>query len=115
MKRLKVFALSMALLAIPLSVAARGGHGSGGHGSHGQHHHSHGHHFHGHGGVVAALPFFWLNDGPMYYYDPLAVYPPGAMVYDPQTGMVWVPAHFERAGDSVVWVPAHWEPLRRRS
>jgi len=28
--------------------------------------------------------------------------------------MVWVPAHFERAGDSVVWVPAHWDLLLRR-
>jgi len=116
MKRLGLFALSVALLAIPMSVAAHGGHGSGGHrSSHGQHHHHfHGHHFHGHGGV-AALPFFWLNENPVYYYDPLAVYPPGAMIYDPQTGMVWVPAHFARVGDSVVWVPAHWEPLRRRS
>jgi hypothetical protein len=42
-------------------------------------------HFHGLG---VALPFFWFNDGPVYYYDPLAVYPPGAMIYDPQTGMV---------------------------
>jgi len=51
----------------------------------------------------------------VYYYDSAPVYPPGAMIYDPQTGMVWVPAHFERVGDSVVWVPARWEPLRRRS
>jgi hypothetical protein len=120
MKRLGLFALSVALLAIPMSLAAHGGHGSGGHGqgrhgSRGQHHRFHGHLFHGHGGVVAALPFFWVNDGPVYYYDPLAVYPPGAMIYDPQTGMVWVPAHFARVGDSVVWVPAHREPLRRRS
>jgi hypothetical protein len=113
MKRLGLFALSVALLAIPTSLAAHGGHGSGGHGSHGQHH-FHGHHFHGHGGV-SVLPFFWLNDGPVYYYDPLAMYPSGAMIYDPQTGMMWTPAHFERVGDSVVWVPAHWEPLRRRS
>src|SRR5437899_7481358 len=114
MKRLELFALSVALLAIPLSVAAHGAHGAGGHGSHGQHHHFNGHHFHGHGGVVAAVPFFWHNDGPVYYYDPLAVYPPGAMIYDPSTDMVWVPAHFERAGDSVVWVPAHWDLLLRR-
>ena len=121
MQRLVSVALAVALLVIPTSGVAHGGgpapggHGQGGHGSRGPHHRFHGHHFHGHGGAVAALPFFWLNDGPVYYYDPLAVYPPGAMIYDPQTGMVWVPAHFERVGDSVVWVPARWEPLRRRS
>jgi hypothetical protein len=47
-KRLGLFALSVALLAIPMSVAAHGGLGSGGHrSSQGQHHHFHGHHFHG--------------------------------------------------------------------
>jgi hypothetical protein len=91
MKRLGLFALSLVLLAIPTSSVARGGHGHGGHGSH--RHHHHGHHFHGHGGIVR-LPFFWLNDGPVYYYDRLAVYPPSATIYDPQTGMVWMPAHW---------------------
>lgn len=29
------------------------------------------------------------------------------MIYDPQSGMVWLPAHRERVGDSLVWVAHH--------
>ena len=76
MKRLVSLALSVILLAIPASAMARGGHGHGGHGQ---------------GGIVA-LPFalpFGFYDGPLYYYDPLGVYPSDALIYDPQSGMVW--------------------------
>lgn len=103
MKRLVSLALSVALLlAIPTSAMSRGGHG--GHGSHGHHHHHH--HFRGHGGVVA-LPF-WFDDGPLYYYDPLGIYQPDALIYDPQSGAVWLPGHWEWVGARQVWVPGHW-------
>ena len=101
MKRLVSLALSVILLAIPASAMARGGHGHGGHGQ---------------GGIVA-LPFafpFGFYDGPLYYCDPLGVYPSDALIYDPQSGMVWVPGHWELFTDWV-WIPGHWERLRTRS
>ena len=116
MKRLVSLALSVILLAIPASVIARGGHGHHGPLGHHHHHRRHHHHFHGQGGIVA-LPFalpFGFYDGPLYYYDPLGVYPSDALIYDPQSGMVWVPGHWELFTDWV-WIPGHWERLRTRS
>src|SRR3989442_15587927 len=105
MKRLVARALSVALLAVPTSAMARGGHGHGGHGSHGHHHHGHHHHhFHGHGGGGALAYWFY---GPRHYFDPFA-YPPGPLVYDPQSGAGWVPGHWGCFGGPRVWGSGRW-------
>ena len=112
MKPFVSLALSVAVLAVPTSAVARGGHGHGGHGPHGHHHHEHHHHhFHGHGGVLA-LPYWFY--GPRRYCDPYT-YPPDALIYDPQSGAVWVPGHSACFGAHQVWVPGHWEQLRPNS